>query len=473
MKTLSAVMMMSMAVSVFGGEKVKIGLIGDSTVAVQSGWGPAFAGKFNQKAQVLNYARNGATLESLSKNLETLVSLKPDYVLIQFGHNDQKKYDPKVYSEKLKSYVEQIRKAGGRPIIFSSVVRRSFGEDGKIISNMVMNDQYSYKATLDAYAEAARSVAAETIVPFIDLYSLSEAHHNRIGREASMAYNFKEGDRTHFNRKGGEAIAALIVPELIKVAPALRGCLKADDPGEAAFSRADAAGPWHEAFLDSCTNDWTKKWFLDGEVGTVTNGQEGMTLTAGPEFKNDAHHMVLWTKESFEGDLKIEYDYTRLDNEKQCVTILYIQATGSGKPPYSTDIAEWSELRKVPSMKAYYNNMNTYHISYAAFPNSGNDRTQYIRGRRYIPNSKGLKNTDLTPDYYPEGLFKTGEKHHITVIKRGHDLYMKVENSKQVNYFHMSNPAAPPVTEGRIGLRHMYTRSALYANVKVSVIEGM
>ena len=38
-----------------------------------------------------------------------------------------------------------------------------------------------------------------------------------------------------------------------------------------------------------------------------------MTLTAGPEFRNDAHHMVLWTKDSFEGDLRIEYASTRLD----------------------------------------------------------------------------------------------------------------------------------------------------------------
>jgi len=96
---------------------------------------------------------------------------------------------------------------------------------------------------------------------------------------------------------------------------------------QAAFEKA-SIGDWQETFSDDCTADWTQKWFLDGQVGTVKTGPHGMTLTAGPEFKNDAHHMVLWTKASFAGDLKIEYDYTRLDNEERCVTILYIQATG-------------------------------------------------------------------------------------------------------------------------------------------------
>ena len=95
---------------------------------------------------------------------------------------------------------------------------------------------------------------------------------------------------------------------------------KPGKPGkeEKAFERA-AAGNWKEVFSDTCTGDWEDRWFLDGEVGKVKTGKEGMTLTAGPEFKNDAHHMVLWTKAIFKGDLKIEYHYTRLDDEKRCV----------------------------------------------------------------------------------------------------------------------------------------------------------
>ena len=179
----------------------------------------------------------------------------------------------------------------------------------------------------------------------------------------------------------------LTVPVMAGEAP-----IPKPDPArdKAAYEQA-AAGDWQEVFSDPCTGDWRKQWFLDGEVGTVTTGPEGMTLTAGPEFKNDAHHMVLWTKESFEGDLKIEYDYTRIDNETRCVNILYIQATGSGKGPYARDISQWNELRKVPAMATYFDHMHTYHISYAAFPNSGENRVSYIRARRYLPEARGSR----------------------------------------------------------------------------------
>lgn len=227
-----------------------------------------------------------------------------------------------------------------------------------------------------------------------------------------------------------------------------------------AFEKA-ATSKWQEVFADTCTGDWKEKWFLDGEIGTVKTGPDGMTLTAGPEFKNDAHHMVLWTKGSFTGDVKIEYDYTRLDKENRCVNILYIEATGSGKGPYAKDITQWNDLRKVPAMSSYFDHMNTYHVSYAAFPEG------YIRARRYMPEQKGLKGSDLKPDYYPKGLFATGVKHHITVIKKDRDILMRIENPSQVYYCHMTNPDLPIVTEGRVGLRHMFTRSACYKNFMI------
>lgn len=237
-------------------------------------------------------------------------------------------------------------------------------------------------------------------------------------------------------------------------------------PEQAAFQAADDTN-WKTTFTDSCTSDWTERWFLDGEVGTVENSSDGMTLTAGPEFKNDAHHMVLWTEDEFQGDVKIEYEYTRLDNETNCVNILYIQASGSGEAPYVTDITKWNELRRVPAMRMYFDHMHTYHISYAAFPND-DDATSYIRARRYIPNATGLEGTGLEPDYFPQGLFETGVPHKITVIKKARDLFMKVENAEQTLYCHMENPSLPEISKGRIGLRHMFTRSSRYKNIKIS-----
>lgn len=238
-------------------------------------------------------------------------------------------------------------------------------------------------------------------------------------------------------------------------------------PAERTVFEAADAGSWQEVFFDECTGDWQEQWFLDGEIGSVETFPSGMQLTAGPQFKNDAHHMVLWTKESFEGDLKIEFDFTRRDFETRCVNILYIQATGSGEGPYAKDITEWNELRNVPAMKMYFDHMNLYHISFAAFPNNEDD-TMYIRGRRYMPEAgNGLKGTDFKPDYYPEGLFEPGVPHHVTVIKKGQTMLMRIENDQQTLYCNMSNPDLPSVTEGRIGLRHMYTRSACYKNFKV------
>jgi hypothetical protein len=140
----------------------------------------------------------------------------------------------------------------------------------------------------------------------------------------------------------------------------------APEADQAAFQQA-LAGPWREVLFDPCTGDWTEHWFLDGEVAAVETSQAGMQLTAGPQFKNDAHHLVLWTKDTFSGDVKIEYQYTRLDFERRCVNILYVQATGSGQEPYATDISQWSDLRRIPAMNMYFNHMNTRSARYKDF----------------------------------------------------------------------------------------------------------
>ncbi len=261
------------------------------------------------------------------------------------------------------------------------------------------------------------------------------------------------------------------------LAIALPTCSTADDTAVSAENVSEAqakfdqiaARDWRQVFHDPCTADWRKHWFLDGQQATVTNSPQGMTLTAGPEFKNDAHHMVLWTKQQFAGDLKIEYEYTRLDSENRCVNILYVQATGSGTAPYVEDIAAWSELRTVPAMRTYFNHMNTYHISYAAFPNDGTSSEDYIRARRYMPEANGLRETDLVPDYFQTGLFKTGVPHEITVIKRGQELFMHIRNAEKQLLCHWENDSLPPIHQGRIGLRHMYTRSARYRDFQISV----
>ncbi len=117
-------------------------------------------------------------------------------------------------------------------------------------------------------------------------------------------------------------------------------------------------------------------------------------------------------------------------------------------------------------MRMYYDHMHTYHISYAAAPGT---EEEYIRARRYIPEMNGLKGTNLKPDYFPKGLFDSGVPHKITVIKNDRHIFMRIENPEKVYYCHMTNPDLPIVTEGHIGLRHMFTRSARYRNFRISM----
>lgn len=223
---------------------------------------------------------------------------------------------------------------------------------------------------------------------------------------------------------------------------------------------------WKELFFDDCTGDWSDRWFLDGKKAVVSNSEKGMEFSAGPVFKDDACHGVLWAKEYTQGDLRIDYEYTRTDTENRCVNILYIQATGSGEDPYSKDITEWSSLREVPAMKAYFGHMNAFHVSYAAFTNTEEQDPGYIRARRYM--ASGLQGTGLQPDYDPGGLFGTGVPHRITAVKSGDHIYFCVDSPDDSLLCHWHNTGFPPITEGRIGLRHMFTRSARYRNFRIS-----
>lgn len=233
------------------------------------------------------------------------------------------------------------------------------------------------------------------------------------------------------------------------------------------FKSLNNSNKWELKFKDNCTKDWQNNWFLDGLIANVENTPEGMHLQAGPEFGNDAHHMVLWTKKSFEGDVKIEFDYTRTDNETRAVNILYIQATGKAEGDFTEDIFEWNHLREVPSMRTYFNNMKALHISFAAFPND--EKTQdYVRARSYpVTAEKGFGQLEIPPTYFDSGLFKTNEPCKITVIKTDAKLFFKVEGKQVTKIFTWDTSQLSPLKEGRIGLRHMYTRSALYNNFRI------
>jgi len=139
-----------------------------------------------------------------------------DYLFIEFGHNDQKENGPddgafKSYSERLRLFVNEFRLKGGIPVIVSPANRRSFGEDGKLINS------------LGDYPGAAKKVAEELKVPFIDLNAMTKTMYEAMGTENSKklfviypANTFpgqKEAlnDNTHFNSYGAYQLAKCII----------------------------------------------------------------------------------------------------------------------------------------------------------------------------------------------------------------------------------------------------------------------
>ena len=228
---------------------------------------------------------------------------------------------------------------------------------------------------------------------------------------------------------------------------------------------------WNEVFYDPGTKKWEKKWFLDGLRARVENTSKGIVFSAGPVTGDQGSHAVLWTHQSFKGDVKIEFDFTRLDAINRDVLLVYIQATGIGEGEYVKDIYAWRELREVPYMRSYFDNMHLLHISFAAL--GGEDikgQPDYVRARRYPlkPGENFNRTTEIPPTYENTGLFKPGVTYRITLIKTDDKLFMKVENKDSQGFFHWDTSGFSPVTEGRLGFRHMWARCARYGNIRVS-----
>jgi lysophospholipase L1-like esterase len=204
---------------------VTVFLAGNSTVVDQdddpwASWGQIFPRFLKQGAAVSNQAESGLSLGSfLSSNRfkKVLNMMRPgDYLFIEFGHNDQKEKGPddgafKSYSERMRLFVNEFRGKGGIPVIVSPANRRSFGEDDKITNS------------LGDYPEAARQVARELDVPFIDLNGMTKTLYEQMGQENSKrlfviypANSFPWepkalNDNTHFNSYGAYELAKCII----------------------------------------------------------------------------------------------------------------------------------------------------------------------------------------------------------------------------------------------------------------------
>lgn len=196
-----------------------IHMIGDSTMAdkpkldhPERGWGQLFPEFVISPAKVDNRALNGRSSKSFinEKRWEkVLASLKPgDWVIIQFGHNDQKADKPGTYAaaegeyrDHLRRFVRETREKSAFPVIATSVVRRRWDADGK------------FTDTLGEYPAAARAVAEEEKVPVMELHDLTFQMESGAGIEGSKRFHFK-GDDTHFSETGAREVSALAAKEI-------------------------------------------------------------------------------------------------------------------------------------------------------------------------------------------------------------------------------------------------------------------
>ena len=113
--------------------------------------------------------------------------------------------------------------------------------------------------------------------------------------------------------------------------------------------------------------------------------------------------------------------------------------------------------------------MEAIHISYAAFKMVNDDpEADYIRIRKYPAVVGEFQKTALEPDFFRTDLFQTGKTYAITVIKTTEKLYFEVKGEDQHELYEWDLDEKDRVEEGRIGLRHMYTRSSQYKDFKVS-----
>lgn len=148
---------------------------------------------------------------------------KGDFVVIQFGHNDQKRQNPARYSppdgfyrEGLSRMVKEVREKGATPVLCSPIRRANFGKDGKLVDYRP-KDGYS----LGDYAAETVRLAKELRVDCVDMFALTCAHLEKLGKEESMKlYMVSTGkafsmdgepshDTTHPIKAGADAFGAL------------------------------------------------------------------------------------------------------------------------------------------------------------------------------------------------------------------------------------------------------------------------
>ena len=210
-------------------------MVGDSTMAdkeklVESperGWGQLFPTYLDaEKAMVHNYARNGRSTHSFIDEGRWEMVIKRlrrgDIVIIQFGHNDSKRNDPKRYASleeyraNLVKMVKEAKAEGAVPVLATPIARRKFDVNGNPVQ------------THGGYVDAMREVAAYTKTTLLDMNTATTQWLMETGDEQSKQYfmhvaagqysDMPDGkqDDTHLNEKGALQVGQIAYDLILK-----------------------------------------------------------------------------------------------------------------------------------------------------------------------------------------------------------------------------------------------------------------
>ncbi|TAK98916.1 MAG: rhamnogalacturonan acetylesterase [Verrucomicrobia bacterium] len=198
----------------------------------ERGWGQMLQMYFTPEVRVENHAVNGRSSKSFISEgrWETVrKKLSPgDFVIIQFGHNDEKtnsveRYTAPYgeYTTNLVRFIRETRAAGAKPILCTPVARRKFDDAGKLVD------------THGDYPAATRAVATAEKVPLLDLCDATEKLLRQLGPESSKrlfdwipAGEFGNNskaltDDTHFNAYGASRVCDLAIEAMQRHVPEL------------------------------------------------------------------------------------------------------------------------------------------------------------------------------------------------------------------------------------------------------------
>ena len=240
---------------------VTIFMIGDSTMAdrdvkkgnMERGWGQMLPRFFTDDILIDNHAACGRSTRSFINEgrwQTVLGKLKEgDYVIIQFGHNDEKTdtvlhtVPGGSFDDNLRKFVGEARGKGAKPILMNSIVRRNYPpapntrfqyvyeKEGKILVN-----------SHGEYINSPRKVAQEMNVPFVDMTRLTHELVSKMGPEKSKElfmwvpagkyarYPKGKTDNTHLNIYGSKVIARIAAEAIAEAVPELAEYIRHYDP---------------------------------------------------------------------------------------------------------------------------------------------------------------------------------------------------------------------------------------------------